>query len=164
MRSYRQAQQELYALLQERSPGLSLRRSRDFQSLWVAFGRGEWPELPGIRAQRQSNGLWLLDFTREQWQKETVGLPQVAPPFFPEQEEAYALCRLLLAHPAPLEEQPMEPLRQVYRFVSGEATLAGLREEAALCLRKGLPLASLAGGMLARWLEENKTNGQEEKR
>lgn len=104
-------------------------------------------------------GLWRLDWTREAWRGRLLALPAKPPPF-PRDEAlhpAYALCRLLLLHPTPLERQPMEQVRAVCKRASGapEALLrlvSPLHGESARRLRAGEPVAYGAGQVLSDWL------------
>ena len=70
---------------------------------------------------------------------------------------AYALSRLLLLHPAPVERQPMAQVREVAKLAAGApgpllAAVPALAGEAARRLRMGMPLAEGAGRVLADWI------------
>ena len=65
--------------------------------------------------------LWRLDWTAEGWRERLDRLPD-RPPALPRDEAlhpAYALCRLLLLHPAPVERQPMVQVREVAKLAAG---------------------------------------------
>lgn len=104
-------------------------------------------------------GLWRLDWTAESWRERLDRLPD-RPPALPRDEAlhpAYALCRLLLLHPAPVERQPMAQVREVAKLAAGApgpllAAVPALAGEAARRLRMGMPLAEGAGRVLADWI------------
>ena len=133
-------------------------------ALWVTNLPRMTPDAHGAEAAlqaldcrcREENGLWYIDWTADRWRRELEGLPQTAPPW-PERDEllpVYALCRLWLAHPAPLESQPMDVLRAVRKLTwqSPAQKAAALHEAAAARLRSRQPMAYGAGQMLAQWL------------
>lgn len=114
----------------------------------------------GIRCDTDpTTGLWRLDWTVEGWRERLDRLPD-RPPALPRDEAlhpAYALCRLLLLHPAPVERQPMAQVREMAKLAAGApgpllAAVPALTGEAARCLRMGLPLAEGAGRVLADWI------------
>lgn len=114
----------------------------------------------GIRCDTDpATGLWRLDWTAEGWRERLERLPDCLPAL-PRDEAlhpAYALCRLLLLHPAPVERQPMAQVREVVKLAAGApgpllAAVPALTGEAARCLRMGLPLAEGAGRVLADWI------------
>ena len=114
----------------------------------------------GVRYETDSaTGLWRLDWTAEGWRERLDQLPD-RPPALPYNEAlhpAYALCRLLLFHPAPVERQPMAQVREMAKLAAGApgpllAAVPALTGEAARCLRMGLPLAEGAGRVLADWI------------
>lgn len=104
-------------------------------------------------------GLWRLDWTAESWRERLDRLPD-RPSALPRDEAlhpAYALCRLLLLHPAPVERQPMAQVREVAKLAAGApgpllAAVPALAGEAARRLRMGMPLAEGAGRVLADWI------------
>lgn len=104
-------------------------------------------------------GLWRLDWTAESWRERLDRLP-IHPLALPRAEAlhpAYALCRLLLLHPAPVERQPMAQVREVAKLAAGApgpllAAVPALAGEAARRLRMGMPLAEGAGRVLADWI------------
>lgn len=101
--------------------------------------------------------LWYLDLTLEGYRALTDGMPTELPPM-PDDDRlhpAYALCRLLLLHPAPLDQQPLAPLRRVLKLAGGEKLLGAipaLHAECAARLREHAPLPHAAGRALAQWL------------
>lgn len=114
----------------------------------------------GIRCDTDpTTGLWRLDWTAEGWRERLERLPDCLPAL-PRDEAlhpAYALCRLLLLHPAPVERQPMAQVREMAKLTAGApgpllAAVPALTGEAARCLRMGLPLAEGAGRVLADWI------------
>ena len=114
----------------------------------------------GIRCDTDpTTGLWRLDWTAEGWRERLERLPDCLPAL-PRDEAlhpAYALCRLLLLHPAPVERQPMAQVREMAKLAAGApgpllAAVPALTGEAARCLRMGLPLAEGAGRVLADWI------------
>lgn len=114
----------------------------------------------GIRCDTDpTTGLWRLDWTAEGWRERLERLPDCLPAL-PRDEAlhpAYALCRLLLHHPAPVERQPMAQVREMAKLAAGApgpllAAVPALTGEAARCLRMGLPLAEGAGRVLADWI------------
>ena len=104
-------------------------------------------------------GLWRLDWTAESWRERLDRLPG-HPPSLPRAEAlhpAYALCRLLMMHPAPVERQPLEQVREIVKLTAGApgpllAAVPALAGEAARRLRMGMPLAEGAGRVLADWI------------
>lgn len=106
-----------------------------------------------------ATSLWRLDWTAEGWRERLDQLPD-RPPALPYNEAlhpAYALCRLLLFHPAPVERQPMAQVREVAKLAVGApgallVAVPALAGEAARCLRMGTPLAEGAGRVLADWI------------
>lgn len=116
-----------------------------------------------------ATGLWRLDWTEEGWRERLDQLPDRTPAL-PRDEAlhpAYALCRLLLLHPAPLERQPMAQVREVAKLAAGApgpllAAVPALAGEAARCLRMGTPLAEGAGRVLADWIVRMDENCKQE--
>lgn len=104
--------------------------------------------------------LLFIDASLPRYAALLRGLPLAAPPLPPNDalHPAYALCRLLLSRPAPLEAQPLAPVRRMLKLTeSSPATpvlqaIAPLHEEAALALRQRQPLSQAAGQVLAAWL------------
>lgn len=106
-----------------------------------------------------ATSLWRLDWTAEGWRERLDRLPDRTPAL-PRDEAlhpAYALCRLLLLHPAPVERQPLEQVREIVKLAAGApgpllAAVPMLTGEAARRLRMGLPLAEGGGRVLADWI------------
>lgn len=166
------AQRAVYEALADTAGGRCfVRLCRDDGALWVTDLplRGASTDRAqaalaslGVRWEAEpATGLWRLDWTGEEWRGRLDALPDGLPPF-PRDEAlhtAYALCRLLLAHPAPLREQPMQPIRGVVKRSCGPG--AGLLRavpawlgDSARRLRQGEALAHGAGKALACWLEQ----------
>lgn len=117
-------------------------------------------EALGIRCDTDpATGLWRLDWTAEGWRERLKRLPDCLPAL-PRDEAlhpAYALCRLLLLHPAPVERQPMAQVREMAKLAAGApgpllAAVPALTGESARRLRMGLPLAEGGGRVLADWI------------
>lgn len=106
-----------------------------------------------------ATSLWRLDWTAEGWRERLDRLPDRTPAL-PRDEAlhpAYALCRLLMMHPAPVERQPLEQVREIVKLATGApgpllAAVPMLTGEAARRLRMGLPLAEGGGRVLADWI------------
>ena len=145
-----------------------LRDARDDGALWVCdlprMGgvlRGPLKALAslGIRCEWDERArLWRLDYTIERYQTMLAPLP-MSPPKLPQNEalhDAYALCALLLCHPAPLNDQPMETIRRVLK--AGRHGMARVAREVsaqtALRLRQRLAPAHAAGRLLSLWLAD----------
>lgn len=182
MLELQKAQEAIYqALRASGAEGSFLRLSRDDQALWVT-------DLPRRRvpldeaeallnalnvecALDERTGLWRLNWTLAGWMNALASLP-TEPPALPKEDElhpAYALCRLLLFHPAPLERQPMERLCQMAKLAQGprEALMRSLPAcygDAAARLRLGQPLPSAAGRILASWLKQAAPKSKEAER
>lgn len=171
------AQGAVYQALREAAgANCFVRRCADDGALWVTDlprrARGlsqvqEALEALGVAFTQDAAGLWRLDWTAQAWRERVEGLPR-RPPALPADEAlhpAYALCRLLLLHPAPMERQPMEPLRAVVKRAAGGrdamlSAVAALHGDAARRLREGRPLAQAAGRALAAWLTaQERANG-----
>ena len=106
----------------------------------------------------KDDGLWRLDWTQTSYEALAAALPHEPPPFptAADMEERYALCRLLLLHPAPLQDQPMALNRRVIKL-TGESLPRGaiseIHQTCAALLRQGKPLPSLAGGVISKRLQ-----------
>ena len=104
--------------------------------------------------------LLEIDLALEAYEKLLAPLPQNPPelPAHSAYHPAYALCRLLLLHPAPLKSQPMEPLRDILKAEAQgnpavlSSRVPALHEQCAQWLRTGQPLPYAAGQVLAAWL------------
>ncbi len=129
------------------------RRGGDLSGAEAALTRLGWRLLP-----EKKPGLWLLDRTEPAWQAMADALPATLPAF-PAQEEdfaAYALCRLLLLHPAPLSRQPMELNRALWLWTVRHGSLKAFHETCAALLRQKKPLPTLGGQLLAAGLQNLK--------
>ena len=110
----------------------------------------------GVRYETDpATGLWRLDWTAESWRDRLDRLPACLPAL-PREEAlhpAYALCRLLLLHPAPLESQPMAQVREVVKLAAGApgpllSAVPALAGESARRLRWASPWPKAADGCL----------------
>ena len=76
----------------------------------------------------------------------------------PEGSGKHTLARLLAAHPAPWPQQPLQPLRAVFKRLDTPQELMRvapeLIAECAGLLRKGEPLPAAAAGPLWLWLND----------
>lgn len=148
-----------------------LRRARGDDALWVC----DLPRRVGDVALREAARrlaelgiicrldnkarLWSMDLCAAQYAALVAELPLTPPPL-PEDDrlhEAYSLCRLLLGKPAPLQTQPLCPLREVLKRMDVNdaqmlALVPSLYESCAELLRMKTPLPCAAGGALALWL------------
>ena len=124
----------------------------------------------GLRCETDpATGLWRLDWTAEGWRERLERLPDCLPAL-PRDEAlhpAYALCRLLMMHPAPVERQPLEQVREIVKLAAGTpgpllAAVPVLTGEAARRLRMGMPLAEGAGRVLADWIARMDENCKQE--
>lgn len=171
------AQKELYQELCQDSGGKCfVRICSDDSALWISDLPRLGIALPALqeRFARQglavlpdaSRALCRLDWTAEAWQSRLEGLPSQPPPLPANAElhPAYALCRLLLMHPAPLERQPMEMVRRVLKLTVRDGALKraipALHSLCAQRLRRGEALSSAAGGILAAWLAGQEQKGE----
>ncbi len=129
------------------------RRGGDLSGAEEALTRLGWRLLPERRP-----GLWLLDRTEAVWQELSAHLPRELPAFPAREEEfaAYALCRLLLLHPAPPAVQPMELNRALWLWTVRPGSLKALHETCAALLRQKKPLPTLGGQLLAAGLQNLK--------
>ena len=167
------AQAQIYAILSGFSPcGFFLRCSQDDQFLWSSDfpRRTEHAAMENAIAALQAQGMVCrlslpsqmlhIDYSLSKYEGLTALFP-TTPPALPSHDElhpAYALCRLLLTHPASLESQPLIPLRKVLKASNAADSavllrmLPGLHEQCAQWLREGKPLPYAAGQAIARWL------------
>ncbi len=114
----------------------------------------------GLTARAQ-NGLLYVDATPPRFKALLTLLPNTPPKALPADDAlhpAYALCRLWLHGPAaPLEEQPLGPLRRM--LLSGDAPAELIRRvprlyaQSAAWLRAHEPLPCAAGRVLSDWLQ-----------
>ena len=110
--------------------------------------------------------LWRMDWTAQRYAMALEGLP-ARPPGLPKDASlhpAYALCRLMLLHFAPLDRQPMDLVRRVFKLCEGPRgvllnAVPGLHAECAALLRHREALPHAAGRVLAEWLEEQAEEG-----
>ena len=146
-----------------------LRWSRDDDSLWVSdlprrsgeLGATEEHLLAmGVRCSLyEQTRLWSIDLTLERYRALVEAMPSDITPL-PRDDRlhaVYSLCRLLLLHPAPLEDQPLWPLRCVLKRMEGSDqamldAIPRIHESCAAWLRKGQPLPTAAGRALLQWL------------
>lgn len=164
--NFKAEQQRLYSLLNERVRCF-VRVCDGGNALWVSDFPRRCAETAGTAELLKRNGfsvltdgqLWLIDWTEEYWQELLDGIPESLPRLPDEQErhEAYALCRLLLVHPAQRQTEHMPALRTAVKLSAGQTAHAGkairdLYEEAAVQLRQGKTVAHDAGRILAVWL------------
>ncbi|MEG1775925.1 MAG: hypothetical protein RR367_05440 [Clostridia bacterium] len=148
-----------------------LRRAAEADALWVTdyprYCANAEGALAALRARQiacvaDADGLWRLDFTMERYAWLVRELTPATEPEMPSSNAlhpAYALCRLLLLHPAPLCEQPLEPSRAMLKLCAGDAAMLvrevpRLTEACAARLRTRQPLPHLSGLVLAEWLRE----------
>lgn len=164
------------ALTESGASGCLLKVCAAPEALWVCDlprRGGDTPRTHSILSAHQvivlpesQNGLWLLDWSPERYQGLAARLPRCAPAF-PNSDAlhpAYALCRLLLSHPFPLESQPLGPSREVMKLEGRppeqwNARLPRLHGQCAALLRQKAPLPTLAGGLLARLIENTQRGG-----
>ncbi len=105
--------------------------------------------------------LWYLDAPFSWYAQLANALPQAAPQR-PEKDAhlpLWHLCRTLFAHPAPVETQPLDTVRKVLKAMeTGEKAILDLNlclpPHLAALLREKKPLPTLAGGLIALWLNE----------
>lgn len=115
----------------------------------------------GYRSCRKDNGLCYIDLSMSSYAALLPQPPSGLPPL-PIQDElhpACALCRLLLLHPAPLDKQPLSPLRKMLQLCEGGVTnpsfsaeISSIHQEASLLLRQRQHLPYAAGLLLSAWL------------
>ena len=108
---------------------------------------------------RLDGGLLRVDAGLSRYAALLSALPDAPPPLPADDalHPAYALCRLWLrAAPAPLERQPLAPLRCVLKRLTSPDELRKqiprLYDESAALLRARSPLPRAAGQALAEWL------------
>ena len=160
-----------FALLWQANGACFLHDAREDDALWVTDLPARTAELEGVRASLNALGvtcrldasrrLWRLDPSCERYAEALAKLPNEPPPF-PNDDRlrpAYALCRLLWLHPAPLAAQPMEPIRRVIKLSQGATdpmlrAVPRLHAECAALLRERLPLPHAAGRVLSLWIQK----------
>lgn len=169
MDSLKEAQVQLYQALNSFGVPCLLRVCSSSDALWVcdlprrlenAEGAKQYLTTLSVRCAEEKDGLWRLDWTADKYRQLSQALPTIAPPLpkAAELHEAYALCRLLLAHPTPVEAQPLEPVRQVLKLshqppAKRQCIIGSLMDDCAVRLRQHQPLSAIAGGLLANWLQ-----------
>ncbi len=167
--------QECYGLLARDDTRCFLHRSEDDCSLFVS-------DLPRrvtdaalndtlLALDRAGYKAWVrqglvhVDASLPKWETVLSPLP-LQPPPLPHNDllhPAYALCRLLLLHPAELNLQPLGPLREMVKWADPLTLkpclthIPKLHEHCALLLRQGQPLPHAAGRVLAAWLSAANT-------
>ena len=117
----------------------------------------------------EQSRLWYIDRTKKRWLEMLEELPSELPalPEKDEWHEVYALCRLLLLHPARMENDHLPLIRRAFKLKAGNGSAArsvrSMREKTALSIRCGRTSAYAAGRVLAAWLLEHKDTGKETK-
>lgn len=170
MDSLKAAQAELYEMLKSFGAPCLLRTCSTSDALWVcdlprrlADAEGAKQSLAdlGVRCTADEDSLWRLDWTLDKYRELADELPIAAPPLpkAVELHEAYALCRLLLRHPAPIEAQPLAAVREALKLPQQPPTrrqriISSLMDDCAVSLREHKPLPTMAGGILANWIQE----------
>lgn len=164
-------QRRLYGLLPA-GARCFVRICADDRAMWVSDLPRRMPECEALKAELQREGfavcaddearLWYVDWTKQRWMDILSALPETVPPLptLEKDHGVYALCRLWLAHPAPLAEETMPALRRVCKLTADapdqmRRAVRALHEEAAVQLRCGKPVAHAAGWVLAAWLLEH---------
>ena len=162
-------QEQAFRLLRESGQACFLRISKTEDCLWVtdlprrtdslADVEHSLAEL-GLRCTLDpSSRLWHIDLTPAMYAAWSSHLPTTPPPFPADEllHEAYALCRLLLAHPAPLADQPLSPIRSILKWLAFPSHCpfpSALHGQCAALLRQGQPLPHLGGQLLAARLTQ----------
>lgn len=164
-------QRRLYELLPAEARCF-VRICDDDNALWVSDLPRKYAQCDKLAEMLRTEGfevlpdgpgsLWYLDWTMERWQEMLSLLPRESLQL-PQDEryhEAYALCRLWAAHPAPLEPEHLPALRRVVKMTAAkpEKVLKSVRilmEEAAVQLRERKTAAHAAGWVLEVWLTDN---------
>ncbi len=177
----KRTQEAIYgALRADGAKSCFLRLSRDERSLWVTDFPRRQENTAGVEATLrmmdiecaldETSGLWRLSWTLAGWKRVLASLPKLPPslPLVEKLHPAYALCRLLLCHPVPLEEQPMERLCQMAKATQGTEDalfriLPAFHSDAAKRLRTGQALPYDAGRILAAWLVQTDSQPKEAK-
>lgn len=166
----REAQAGVFSALQTGAPCF-LRICLTDDALWVSDLPRRLQDVSAVKEAllglgvgcREANGLWKLDWLPERYAALAEALPKAVPPlpWDGALHEAYALCRLLLIHPAPVPQQPVEPVRAVLKLPQKPAgeQLQAIRALAGQCaagLRMHRPLPTMAGGLLAERLSDTR--------
>ena len=141
-----------------------MRLCTDHGALWVSDlprrtgPAGSRPGGAGDAGRKErtgpGEGLWRLDWTAESWRERLDRLP-IHPPALPRAGGAapppMPCGRLLMMHPAPVERQPLEQVREIAKLAAGApgpllAAVPVLTGEAARRLRWACPWPKAAGG------------------
>ena len=109
----------------------------------------------------ERDGLWFFDARMLDYGRLDASLPLAIPPT-PDKEkylDIWSVCRVLLSHPAEVSNQPLWAVRRTLKAMeAGEANVLSLAESLppllSELLRKKEPLPTLAGKLLARWLNQ----------
>jgi len=160
-------QAELSALV---GPGCFVRPARDDDAFFVTDAPRRLPRerldalahslaAGGYLVEATPRGLWRIDLADARFRALCEGFRPLAPLSRPADDAllgAYALARLLRAHPAPWAGQPRAPLRALLkRYDRREAFLTCVKRQTEACaalLRTGGALPSAAAGILQTWL------------
>ncbi len=166
-------QEEARGVLEKHASGaFFLRLSQYPRSLWVsdfplrqdqAALQKSLPALESLgfaSALQKATGLLEIDLSLERYRALLSPYP-VRLPALPKKDAlhpAFSLFRLLWLHPAPLEAQPLEPLRQWLKAAASHSSGMGLglvpvlHQQCALWLRQGLPLPCAVLPILSAWI------------
>ena len=162
-------QEQAFRLLRESGKPCFLRISKTEDCLWVTDLPRRTDFLADVERSLADLGLccrldpasrlWHIDLTPATYAAWSSHLPTPPPPFPADESlhEAYALCRLLLAHPAPLADQPLSHIRAILKWLAFPAHCpfpSALHGHCAVLLRQGQPLPYLGGQLLAAWLQQ----------
>lgn len=162
-------QEQAFRLLRESGQPCFLRISKTDDCLWVTDLPRRIESLADVEQSLADLGLccrldpasrlWHIDLATERYASLASLLPTNPPPFPADESlhEAYALCRLLLSHPAELATQPLEPVRAILKWLTFPELCpfpASLSGQCAALLRLGQPLPHLGGQLLAAWLTQ----------
>ncbi len=110
----------------------------------------------------EKDGLWQMDASIDTYIHLAAMLPTI-PPDIPHQNKylpIWHLCRMLLSHPAPVNQQPLTAVRQVIKAMeTDESSILSLPTKLspvlARMLRNKEALPALAGGLLSIWLSDS---------
>ena len=118
-------------------------------------------ETRGFCSRVSPSGLLWVDLHPLRWEALLYAYRPAAALPFPDRValmDVYELTRLLLRHPSPFHEQPMEPIRAMLKSVgrkNGPERLApAMLKQCAERLRRKAPLPSALAGILQTWLAE----------
>ena len=110
----------------------------------------------------EGDKLWYLDAPLAWYAALHKSLSQAAPSI-PEDDALlplFHLCHMLCKHPAPIDVQPLHMIRKTIKAMeAGEKAMLELSNslppQLALHLREKKALPSMAGGLIAMWLNEH---------